>query len=295
MKKIFLDTDIGGDIDDALALYFILGAPEAFELKGISTVHVEPGLRAGLARHICGLFKRSEIPVCAGMAKPLNGWWDKKHRPTQCDALDGSAAFDRGSGVDLMIDTAKKNPGMDIVAIGPLTNVAAALIQRPEIAKEHAITIMGGMVSSSKPEWNIMLDPEAARVVFESGAKLTMFGLDVTLKCRMNRAQADGIKKRGTERHDFLKKIMDIHENECRQLPVLHDPLALSFYMFGSEMGFSRMRLTVETRGEFTRGTTAVMDGWSPNFVPEDFPHVNVCVSADGDSFAERITEVIAR
>ena len=191
--RILIDTDIGGDVDDALALAMALNTPE-IEIVGITNVYLANAWRAGVTKELLRVYGREQIPVCAGAEKPLIGWWDENRIPNSSPDYGEYRGEKLPHAADFIIRKAEETDDLVLLAIGPLTNVGLALAKAPHIAKRLRIFMMGGQLNKAHPEWNIVCDPEAARIVFESGADVTMVGLDVTNRCRFTRDEVDEIK-----------------------------------------------------------------------------------------------------
>ncbi len=286
MVNIVLDTDIGDDIDDALALLLALKSPE-LNVKAILTVCGDVETRAMLALRIMEEMNVRDIPVKAGSSKPL-----LESRPTdkpnQAVALEGweSRLLDRWRGhyrmsvADFIASFIEESKGETvIVSVGPLTNIALALASNPWIVDKARLVMMGGCFSRQVAEYNIRRDPEAARIVFESGIPLTMVGLDVTLKCIMNDKQIEAFKSSKLREVRFVSKMMDawMHCAKSRN-PILHDPLAVAVSFTENFVTVKPMRISVEVRGEYTRGFTVPVEG---------APNANVCVDVKNDAFLD--------
>ena len=198
--RMLLDTDIGSDVDDAMALCFALRSPE-IALEGVTTVYGDVQLRARIASKLIALSGGGDIPcvrasggLCCGAARPLDGSRGRGHpdgRGPRLGERGGCRGFHRGQG--------KGEQGQArIAAIGPLTNIAAAIILAPEIVEQvKELIFIGGVArlgdnSLEVPalEWNVKCDPEAARVVFTSGIPLTMLGMDVTRRAETRMDQS---------------------------------------------------------------------------------------------------------
>ena len=282
--SIILDTDIGDDVDDALALAIALNSPE-IDLIGVTTVFRDAPRRALLAQQLLGLFNR-DVPVHAGCSKPLVISYDElpggANLGKQFEALDTSLEYDnRQHAVDSIIETAQEfgadNP-LTICPIGPLTNIALLLAKAPEIMPRIRIVLMGGWWSEPKAEWNIRCDPEAAAMVFNSGADITMVGIDVTKQCVLNDAQVEQFQEAGTPHAKFLYDLIKLWKHQV----TLHDPLTL-LTLFDDCVQFEPRRIKVELCGE-RRGDTVVIDG------P---PNCRVATKVDADRavqlFMERV------
>ena len=282
--SIILDTDIGDDVDDALALAIALNSPE-IDLRGVTTVFRDAPRRALLTQQILGLFNR-EVPVRAGCSKPLLISYDElpggANLGKQFEALDASLRYqEKQHAVDFIIETAQsfseENP-LTICPIGPLTNIALLLAKAPEIMPQIRIVLMGGWWSEANAEWNIKCDPEAAAIVFNSGANLTMVGIDVTRKCVLSDAQVEQFNEAGTPRAKFLYDLIKLWKHKV----TLHDPLTL-LTLFDDCVQFENKGIKVELCGE-KRGCTVETEG---------APHCRAAVAVDVDRavnlFMERV------
>lgn len=290
MRKILIDTDIGGDIDDALALALALNSPEV-EVVGLSTVYLGIEWRTNLTKNMLRVFGREEIPVAMGAAKPLNGWWDESRIPDSGKTFSVDLVTGRRlpCACDFIVEQCERyGKELTVVAIGPLTNLGLALAKAPHLARDMDIVLMGGQVTKAHPEWNIVCDPEAARIVFESGARIRMVGLDVTNRCTFTRADIDFIKSAGNPRTDLLGEMLDKFLLEFPFLPVLHDPLALSALIWEDLLTWEEKRILIETGGVYSRGLTIDCD-W------ESGPNALVAVDVKPETFKERLLERITR
>ena len=189
MSTLILDTDIGTDVDDALALGLLLGSPEV-QLAGITTVYGDTRLRAQLTRRMLAGSHQPDIPVFAGRAEPLSGrdvWW-AGHEGVLHEGLDRET-FEERDAVDFLVDTVAAAPGeVDILAIGPLTNIAEAIRRSPAFVDEvRHVYVMGGdfRAANRVAEHNLRCDAVAAREVFGSRLPMTVAGLDVTTRVQL--------------------------------------------------------------------------------------------------------------
>jgi len=294
MQKIILDTDIGDDIDDALALAFALMSGE-IELLGVTTVFRNTEQRAELACCVLEALDRTDIPVYAGIGKTILqsiSDWEKiaeRHRPLQMEILQKgrpSIKPQAGRAVDFIIDTVMSSPGdITLVPIGPLTNIAAAFITEPRLARKAKICMMGGATDRVGPEWNARCDPEATRVVFSTGVPITMVGLDVTTKCvmRYDQVKAVGAVDRPINQICFeLIHLWDGDNPEPR--PTLHDPLAVAMLSDPTFCERREMRIEVETRADHLRGATVPTEGE---------PNASVCVDVDSNRFMDDFVKTL--
>ena len=192
-----------------------------------------------------------------------------------------------------------------LIPIGPLTNIAAAILARPSMVREiSGLVIMGGAFNltpyehgnvSPVAEFNVWHDPEAAKIVFDSGIPVTAIGLDVTTdpSNRLTEAQFKEIDALFTERASFVADL-------CRNLVAryggvsLHDPLAVAAVIDPSLVETERVMVEVETMGELTRGMT-VIDRRGTLRGESNEANVEDCVSVDGARLLDLIFERVVR
>ena len=278
-RPILIDTDPG--TDDAMAILLALNSPEV-DVRAFTVVggNVPPAQGLENALRLVSLAGRCDIPVAAGAARPLaqklitaefvhgkNGLGDIELPASRC-------RVDRRFGPDLIIELVRAIPGqLTLVPIGPLTNIALAVLRDPGIVPlVKEVVIMGGSITegnvTAAAEANIYNDPEAARVVFDAGWKVTMVGLDVTHKTNFGRAHLERLGRTHGTQNDFATRVMGflvaLSEKFGADSTPMHDPLAMGVAIDPSFVKTRNMRVDVETRGEFTRGATV---GNRNNFV----------------------------
>jgi len=254
--KVFLDTDIGDDIDDALALALALQSPE-INLLGVSTVFGDTRLRAFLAAHLLAVFGRSDIPVAAGIGEPLQ----HRHPPSgvaQAEVIPRNLPvpdISKLSGPELLIKMAADYAGqLTLICIGPLTNLATALRQEPELGgRLRRVIVMGGSSSIPLADWNIRSDIEAARIVFSAGIPLTCVGLDITVHCQLRPREIKLLNKSRTSRARLLSELIVIwreHRPSWQPpYPFLHDPMTVAALCHPSVFTFQEIALRLLTSG----------------------------------------------
>jgi pyrimidine-specific ribonucleoside hydrolase len=295
--RILVDCDPGHD--DAIALLLALASPE-LELLGVTTVAGNQTLEKTTANAIRVLeyVGRDDVPVAAGAERPL------VREPYVAAYVHGETGLDgpdlpppRGApvaqhAVDFLAE--RIGPGVVLVPIGPLTNVALLLARYPE-RRPDRIVLMGGAIAEGNvtpaAEFNIWADPEAAARVFTSGIDLTMVGLDVTHKALFTARHAGRLEGRaGTMVRELLEFYGRFHaEVYGFEGSPIHDALAVA-QVFRPELVETKERgVKIDTESELSRGRTLVdlwgRAGWEPNC------HVGVDVDADG--FTELLIERI--
>ena len=288
MEKVhlLLDTDIGSDIDDAVALAYLLRQPNC-ELLGITTVTGEPDKRASLADAVCRAGGRQNVPIHVGTEAPFL-IAAKQPNATQAEALNEKwphrTFTKQNTAVPFLRDTIRALPHqVTLLAIGPLTNIALLFALDPEIPSLlKQMVIMGGRfhtrgTNGETGEWNIICDPHAAARVF--AAKIPRFaavGLDVTEKCRM---PADECRKRFTAAGGPLALVGAMAEVWFRHSTQItfHDPLAAALIFAPELCKLESYRVSVELESSKTPGQTLLSrEGETPH---------QIAVSVDADAF----------
>jgi inosine-uridine nucleoside N-ribohydrolase len=288
---IHIDTDIGDDIDDALALALAVSSPEV-DLRGVTTVFGPVATRTRLALKLLAAYGRDDIPVGTGRSTPLFGRCPEI-TPNQAVVLEKGERLPEPSPLaadELILKAAAEADGdLTLITIGAMTNAALALLRDSGLARRARLVVMGGVVGWQQAEWNIMCDPEAARVCFESGIPIVMVGLDVTLKCRMSREDVAAVGARGTPPTALLARMTEAWagtgDGQAKRTPVLHDPLAVAVAFRPELVVKQPRRVAVETRGEFTRAFTVASQRGEPN--------AEVCLDVDSAAFVRLFMERI--
>ncbi|MEU8396948.1 nucleoside hydrolase [Nonomuraea sp. NPDC048892] len=248
---VVFDTDIGSDVDDALALAVLLGSPEA-DLLGATTVYGDTLLRARLTKRLASLAGRS-LTVVPGAAETLTGrpvWW-AGHEGRLFSDLDTETA-DPGDAVAYLVDRVTAAPGeVDVVAVGPLTNIAKAITSAPTFARDvRQLWIMGGRFDVAEPEHNLKCDPEAAAVVFGSGAPITVTGLEITTTVRLDATDVAAIAAAGPLGEALKAEIEQWWRFWNEEWNCPHDPITVLTLLAPDLFTFSpEGRVTVEPDG----------------------------------------------
>ncbi len=271
-QKILLDTDIGSDIDDAIALAYLLAQPQC-ELLGITTVTGEPLKRAMMASAQCKLAGKT-IPIYPGAAEPLIIAQRQPQAPqaAKLDRWDHETNFPKGEAVEFLRHTIRANPGeITLFAIGPLTNIALLFHSDPEIPsllKELVLMcgVFAGVNWQHEPlEWNAILDPQATAIVYRAQPpRHRSVGLDVTTKVVMDREQV-----RQRFQTPYLQPVLDFADVWFEQRPEItfHDPLAATLIFDESICSYTTGEVTVELDDKARLGQTKWTPGSGPHSV----------------------------
>ncbi len=257
---IIFDTDIGDDIDDALALALALQSPE-LDVRAVTTVTDDTEGRSRLAWKELGLYGRHDVALGTGAPEPFLDPIHTGRAPqftvlTDADTLP-PAAHRRAS--ELIIETLLASPRkITLVPVGPLTNIALALKGEPRIKdKIERIVLMGGAFDLLKAEYNIERDRVAAEIVFSSGVPITAVGLDVTMRCQLAAPDMDRLRAADNAASRFLVRLIELWQNgHSDQYPILHDPLAVAVTMHPNLVETQLGSVRVETSGVLTNGMT---------------------------------------
>lgn len=269
-RSILLDTDIGTDVDDCLALALILASPE-LRLVGVTTVYGDTLLRARMVRKLLALRGTADVPIAAGAGKPLLGrppvYWEGHEGQGLLEPADAMWHPGAEHAVDLIIRAVLARPGeITLLAIGPLTNVALALLKEPRLAEAlGGLTLMGGVVGGANAlqlpwtEHNFRSDPEAAHVVLAAGVPLRIVPLDVTSRVHIRPEDTARIWQVGDPFHRAVADQIERYPRYRKQRwTYLHDPLAAATVIEPSLVGWEPVVAVVETRGEHTAGKLLV-------------------------------------
>ncbi len=308
--KIIIDTDPGQD--DAVAILLALASPEEIEVLGITAVagNVPLHYTERNARIVCELAGKPQVRVFAGCDKPLNRKLvtaEYVHGKTGLDGpqlADPAMPLQPGHAVDFIIETLRNEPAetVTLCPLGPLTNIATAFAKAPDIVvRVRQIVLMGGAyfeVGNVTPaaEFNIYVDPEAADIVFKSGAPLVVMPLDVTHKALTTRARIEGFRRLGNEAGRMVAEWTDFFERFDMQKygsegAPLHDPCVIAYLLKPELFKGRHINVEIETQSELTLGMT-VADWWGVTDRPANAMFIG---SVDADGFYALLTERIGR
>lgn len=261
---LLLDTDIGSDIDDAVCLAYLLRQPRC-ELMGITTVSGQPAVRAALADAVCRDAGRSDVPIHAGLERALGHGRVVQPDVPQAAVLPrfshrAPREFEPATAVAFLRQAIRDRPGeVTLLAIGPMTNVAALFAVDPEIPRLlKGLVLMCGVFTQAVPEaprveWNASLDARAAELVYQAPARPHLsVGLDVTLRCRTPSRETlprfSGVVAAMTEAwaHAWGESARDI---------VFHDPLAAALLFEPDLCAYAAGQVIVDAESGSTRFT----------------------------------------
>jgi purine nucleosidase len=268
--RIIFDTDIGTDVDDCLALALVLGSPE-IRLEAVTCVYGDVVLRSRIVAQQLALHGTTGVPIALGARETLMRqraiYWEGHEGVGLLHPDERPAGVVDEHAVDLIVRTVLAHPGeITILAIGPLTNIALALSREPRIAQAAAgFVLMGGVargpatLSLPVAEHNIVCDPEAAAIVFASGAPIRLVPLDVTTRVSIRQADVARLRARHTPYHDAVAGQVERYPRFQRQGQTdLHDPLAAAALLRPDLLTFQPLYVQVETAGRLTSGMTVM-------------------------------------
>lgn len=307
MKKIHLDTDLGGDIDDLCALALLLRWPDKLHFTGITTVAEANGRRAGYVRYVLGLEGRGNISVAAG-ADVSQGYYryaelgypdEERYWPEPIVPLPNPL----GDALELLKQSIEQ--GATIVAIGPYTNLYLLDLKYPGILMDANLFLMGGYIYPTRygfpdwgneMDWNIQVDVQAAKHIIQN-ARQTLVPLSVTVETALRRAYLNDLRKAGTlggliarqaEAFAIDEQMEKRLGKTCKGLPediinFQHDALACAIALGWHEgIEIEELLLTLEEK-----------DGWLYEHIRPSGKPVHVVTKVDGPRFNEFWVNVI--
>jgi purine nucleosidase len=277
-QKIVIDTDIGDDIDDAYALTLALHSPE-FEIIGVTTAWGDTALRAQLAARLLATASANKIPVEPGV--PTHS----KTSFSQRAWASAGPSPAHGDAVDFLLAQARRYPHqVTLIAIGPLTNIGAAIDRDPSgFRLLNRVVLMGGSIHCGygdpratpppppQPEYNIAMDPGAARKLLASGVPIFMMPLDST-QWKLDDSKLNQVAARSTPSTDALLVLTTEWQLATHQhTPTLYDAMAVTYALHPDICPTTPLRLEVDDKG-FTR-------------IVEGQVNAHACLKGNGDAF----------
>jgi purine nucleosidase len=309
-RKVIIDCDPGQD--DAVALFLAMSSPDELDILGITTVtgNVPLELTQRNARMMCDIAGCRDMSVYAGCDRPLvldPITAEYIHGNTGIDGVDvfePETPLQEEHAVDFIIETllaANKVP-VTLIPTGPMTNIATAIEREPAILDNiEQIVSMGGAMReggnrSPSAEFNILADPHAAEIVYNSGRPVTAMGLDVTHQVLSTRERVARIREVGNEVAAATAGMLSFfHRYDTKKYgsegAPLHDPCTIAWLLRPELFETKRCNISVEKDSELTLGHTAV-DFWHVT----DRPHnVDWAFEVDSDGFYDLLIERLAR
>ncbi len=307
VKKIIIDCDPG--VDDAIALLLAFASPE-LEIMGIVAVagNVSLPFTEKNTRKICELAKRENIKVYAGCPRPILRSLETARHVHGETGLQGvelpepQMPLQPQHGVEFLIETLMQaSEPITLATLGPLTNLAIALIQAPQIIpKIQEVVLMGGATRqgnvTASAEFNFYVDPHAAHIGFTSGLPLTMIGLDVTHKVLTTPERLQQIRAIATPVSAAAAAMLahygayDVEKYGILGSP-LHDPCVIA-YLIQPELFVGRnLHVAIETTSELTMGRS-IVDLWRSG---HQEPNACVIQQADDEGFYSLLIQRLAR
>ena len=310
MKKIILDCDPGQD--DAVALALAMAAKDEIEILGVTTVagNVPLNLTQRNARIMCEMCHRSDVKVYAGAEKPMAQELVTAEHVHGKSGLDGieiyepSHSLEEKHAIDFIIESclAAELNSLILVPTGPLTNIGLAIDREPDILpKIKEIVLMGGARKEAgnitpSAEFNIYVDPEAAKLVLQCGRPIVMMSLDVTHQVLTTQKRVDTIRNIDSSIGERIAALIEFYERYDEEKyhldgAPLHDPCTVAYLLKPELFKFKNVNVEIETGGTFTRGTT-VVDYWE---VTDRIPNVQWAYEVDDEGFFDLLNQYLSK
>ena len=302
-QKILIDTDPG--IDDAMAIFYALASPE-LDVVGLTTIFGNSDTETCTvnALRLLEIAGRTDIPVARGALRPLA--MDFRGPADFVHGVDGQgdtflppsdSLRSNVDGARFIVETVMAAPGqITLVPIGPLTNVALAMLLEPQLSDALAgIVLMGGAAfvdgnASPAAEANILNDPEAADIVFGATCPVVMCGLDITERTLMSSDLLNGIGEFGNDRAHHLHKILPFYADFYRRTNGLdgiyiHDSATISYLLAPQHFTTLSYPVRVDCGHSFSRGKTLAARSASDHHTPWiGRPSITICTGIDADA-----------
>ena len=305
---IIIDTDPGQD--DAVAILLALASPE-INILGITAVagNVPLALTEVNARKICELAGRPDIKVYSGAIRPMLRTLVTAEHVHGRTGLDGPELPDPTMplqsqyAVDFIVETLMQHPSgtVTLCCLGPLTNIGLALVREPRIAPriKRIIAMGGGFFEGGNvtptAEFNIYVDPQAARLVFASNIPITLIPLDCTHQALTTRARVEKFRVMPNKTGPATAQLLDFFERFDEQKygtdgGPLHDPCVIAWLLHPELFTSRDVNVSIECESELTMGMT-VIDWWR---VTDRKANATVCRRINADGFFELLTKRLA-
>jgi len=308
MRRIPVIMDCDPGHDDAIALIMAF-ASEKLDVRAVTTSagNQTPEKTLNNALRILD-YIGVDVPVAQGAKRPLLRELEIAPEVHGESGLEGPEIPDAVSkpvdmpAIDLMRKVImESDEKITLVPTGPLTNIAMLLLAYPEVKEKiEQISLMGGAAYGGNwtpaAEFNILVDPEAAKVVYDSGLPIIMAGLDVTHKAMIMKEEVEILRDLNTKVGIFVAELLDFFvkfHDEVWKLPgcPLHDPCAVAYLIAPEIFESEQYAVAIETQGEFTTGMTVV----DFNRQTGRDENVKVLLGVDRTKFIDLLTELVAK
>ncbi len=316
VTRIILDTDIGTYYDDAFATLLAAVSPE-LQVEGVTTVYGDAHLRARIARKVLDVAGRPDIPVFAGVSKPMRGYglmfgWEGTNILTDQDT---DLKVEPQHAVDFIIDTIMANPKeITVITLGAVSNVALAIVKEPRIVENiKELVIMAtvivpivdpkGVRRSPREEYNFNNDQIAAEIVMRSGMRITLCPVDVTLKVPMSDDQRRRVAEAGNPVSKLVTDILDVwpwqekHIYYTVGIPTehtaiwLHDPLTVALVIDRTLCKTWPLNIAVEYPQVPVEHDMIIYSDVLRTVPKKLPPNMDVCLEVEAERFTEFFTE----
>ena len=308
-RPIIIDSDPGQD--DAVAILVALASPEDFEVLAITAVAGNVPLERTVDNtlRLVELADRTDVPVYAGASRPMINELrtaEYVHGVTGIDGADlppASIKASRGHGVDRIIEIVSEHQApVTLCTLGPVTNVGMALQRQPDIRDNiELIVMMGGGFfeggnTTPAAEFNMLVDPHAAHIMFTSGIPIVMMPLDVTHKALTTPARLQRFRDLGTAAGDCVAGMLDFYDRwDIEKYGIeggpLHDPTVIAYLLAPDMFQGRHVNVEMVTDTGTTHGMT-VIDWWG---VTDNEPNALVMREIDSDRYYDLLVERIGR
>jgi purine nucleosidase len=307
-NPIIIDTDPGQD--DAVAILLALASPE-LEVLGITAVagNVPLALTEINARKICELAGKTDVKVYSGAIRPMLRSLVTAEHVHGRTGLDGPVLpepkmkLEKQHAVDFIIETLMERPAgtVTLCVLGPMTNIGLALVREPRIASriKRIVAMGGGFFEGGNvtptAEFNIYVDPQAARLVFEAGVPITLIPLDCTHQALTTKARVEKFRVMKNKTGPATAQLLDFFERFDEQKygtdgGPLHDPCVIAWLLQPDLFTSRDVNVSVECESELTMGMT-VIDWWR---VTERKANATVCRGINAEGLFALLTERLA-
>lgn len=321
--KVIIDSDYGTYYDDAFALLYAV-QNDTLDILAVNSSYGDTQVRARIAKKLLRVAGRTEIPVYAGIPGSMSGGaymfgFEGQNILTEADWKDPALAPDGNCADDKIIELVHQYPGeVTIITTGTVTNVAAALIKDPEVAKlAKELIIMGGVIvpivdekgiaRSPVEEYNLNNDTFATQIVWKSGINITLVPIDVTLKVPLSQEQVDRIRSTDTP---IARQVSDIIAVWPEQeyiiytsvgIPTeftglwLHDPLTVGVAMDRSFIKEARLHVDAEFAPTVILRDMLIRNDILRTIPKKMAPNMNVAIGVDNVRFTQDFTDKICK